>query len=780
MLIAMKALRIVVVGLVQGVGFRPFVYRVAARSGVRGFVRNVGGSEVEIWIEGDDDSVDRFFQLFARELPPPAVIEEIAVYRAEPRGYSGFRIERSSRSILARSAIPPDLSVCDECLKEVLDPRDRRFRYPFNSCAWCGPRYSMMYSVPYDRENTSMRVFPLCSECLAEYTDPNNVRRFHAQGISCPRCGPRLRLVTPSGEVIECRDPIEEAAKLINEGHIVAVKGVGGYHIACLASDDDVVRRLRERKRRPTKPFAVMALSTDVVERLVYLEPPSARALLESPQRPIVLLPKREDSPLAPSVSPGMAFEGVFLPYTPLHYLLLSSVRDRFAVMTSGNVHGEPMCRDLDCVRRVLSRVVDYVLDHDREIVHRVDDSVIRFTDGEPVLLRRGRGYAPMWLRIPVKLEREAVAMGAQLQTAGGVGFEDRAVLTPFIGDLDSPRALDDLWREVMFLAEAYRVDLSKAVVVVDKHPAYASRSLGIELCRERGCRVLEVQHHYAHIVATAMDRGLDLEDWTVGVAIDGVGYGDDGAIWGGEILLVRGGEYRRVARLEYVPYTSDRDAVYPARFAVLMLSKALGPDRALETAQSLGLDRLVPGGMQELEVCIKASRRAVPTSSTGRVLDAISAILGVCSHRTYEGEPAITLENRALRGREIEEAPRVPTRAADDGVEEIETTRLLRWVIEALEQGYDIESIAYTALLRLGEALGYAACRASPRGTPNTVLLGGGAAVNTVIVRGVRRALAERGSRALLPRRVPPNDGGIALGQIGAAAYIVRTELLD
>jgi len=777
MLITMKALRIVVVGLVQGVGFRPFVYRVASRSGVRGFVRNVGGSEVEIWVEGDDESINEFFNLFARELPPPALIEEIVVSRAEPRGYSGFSIERSARSIVARSAIPPDLAVCSECLREVLDPRDRRFRYPFNSCAWCGPRYSMMYSVPYDRENTSMRAFPLCSECLAEYTDPNNVRRFHAQGISCPRCGPRLRLLTSSGEVVECRDPIEEAAKLINEGHIVAVKGVGGYHIACLASDDDVVRRLRERKRRPTKPFAIMALSIDVVERLVYLEPPGARALLESPQRPIVLLPKREDSPVAPSVSPGMVFEGVFLPYTPLHYLLLSSVREGFAVMTSGNVHGEPMCRDMECVERALRTVVDYVLDHDREIVHRVDDSVTRFTDGEPVVLRRGRGYAPMWIRIPIELEREVVALGAHLQTAGGVGFSDRAVLTPFIGDLDTPRALEDLWRELSFLIDAYRIDLSRAVVVVDKHPAYPSRALGEELCREKGCRVIEVQHHHAHVVATAMDRGIPLDDWVAGIAIDGVGYGDDGAVWGGEVMAVRLGEYRRIARLEYIPYTSDRDAVYPARFATLMLSKALGPERALEEATRLGLHRLVPGGELELEACLRASRRAVPTSSTGRVLDAISTVLWVCSVRTYEGEPAIALESAALRGREIEEAPEVPTRLGSDGVLEIETTRLLLWVIEAREQGYSVESIAYTALLRLGEALGRAARRAAPS---SIVVLGGGAAVNTVIVRGIRRALSECGSKALLPRRTPPNDGGIALGQIGVAAYILRTHELN
>ncbi|MCC6014991.1 MAG: carbamoyltransferase HypF, partial [Desulfurococcaceae archaeon] len=429
------ALHILVSGLVQGVGFRPYVHLTAKSLGLAGFVRNSGGSEVEIWIEGAEEKVLEFLRRVALEVPEPAEVESVHVEVVSPVGYRDFTIERSSSSVRLRSMIPPDFGICDACLREVLDPGDRRYLYPLNSCVWCGPRYSMMYGVPYDRERTAMRDFPLCSECLAEYRDLGNRRRLHAQGISCPRCGPRVRLYTRDWEEVGVADPVSEAAKLIDEGYIVGVKGVGGYHIACLASDDGVVAELRRRKRRPTKPFAVMVLDVEVAGRLVELSEEGVR-LLRSPQRPIVLLPKREGSPLSRYVSPGMSHEGVFLPYTALHYLLLSRLRDKFAVMTSGNVSDEPMCYDEDCARTKLSRIVDFFLVHERTIVNRVDDSVVRFTAGRSLLLRRGRGYAPRWVRIPAKLEHEVVALGADMHSAPAVAFEDKVVLAQYIGEL--------------------------------------------------------------------------------------------------------------------------------------------------------------------------------------------------------------------------------------------------------------------------------------------------------------------------------------------------------
>ncbi|MEM2498752.1 MAG: Sua5/YciO/YrdC/YwlC family protein, partial [Sulfolobales archaeon] len=311
----MTSLRVIVSGLVQGVGFRPYVDTLARSLGLRGYVKNVGGSEVEILVEGSEDSVSLFLYVLLLSTPKPAEIEHIVVEKTNLQGHQEFRIEKSAGAFYIRSMVPPDFSICDDCLREVLDPADRRYSYPFNSCAWCGPRFSMMYGVPYDRDKTAMREFPLCSECLRDYTNTENKRRYHAQGISCPECGPRVQLYTSNWELTNTADPIREAARLINEGYIVGIKGVGGYHIACLATDDSTLLRLRERKRRPTKPFAVMALDLDTVDRLVILND-LARNLLKSPQRPIVLLPKREDSPVSRYVSPGMSHEGVFLPYT--------------------------------------------------------------------------------------------------------------------------------------------------------------------------------------------------------------------------------------------------------------------------------------------------------------------------------------------------------------------------------------------------------------------------------------------------------------------------------
>ncbi len=774
----MKAYKIIVVGLVQGVGFRPFIHRIAILAGVKGYVKNVGGSEVEIHVEGEDEAIDKFFRLFVEQLPPPAEIEEITLSRVAPRGFSEFRIEPSSKSLVKRSMIPPDFAICRECLREVLDPSDRRYRYPFNSCAWCGPRYSMMYAVPYDRHNTAMRKYPLCTECKREYEDVMNVRRHHAQGISCPVDGPKLMLRDAEGKVIECRDPVVEAARLIDEGYIVAVKGIGGYHIAALASDDDAITKLRQRKKRPQKPFAIMVLDLSVAEKLVYLEPPSIVSVLESPQHPIVLLPKKENSPVSSLVSPGMDVEGIFLPYTALHYLLLSEVRDRFLIMTSGNIHGEPMCRDLDCVITKLRGVVDFILDHDREIVHRVDDSVLRLTDGELVILRRGRGYAPRWIKLPLMLDREVIAFGAHLQTAGGVAFEDRAVLTPFIGDLDSIDAISDLEREIMFLVENYKLETSSAVIVHDKHPEYPSTRLALSYAKRFGAQTLAVQHHYAHVLATLADRGIVPESKVIGVAIDGVGYGDDGAIWGGEVLEIEGSSYSRVAHLEYTPLTSDRDTVYPARFLFSLLSKAVGYERAREVLVEHDLVNSIPGGEFELTILenLLRTNRYVYTSSTGRVLDAISVLLGICKYRSYEGEPAIKLEAAARNGKLVEEI-RIPRFLEQDGIIIVKTTELVLNLLRGIDSGYPLRDLAYTALYRLGQALALAALSKirGRRNVSQVVALGGGAAVNSYIVKGMRSVLNREGIQLVLPRKVPPNDGGIALGQIYAVALVTN-----
>lgn len=772
--ILMPAIKLVITGIVQGVGFRPFIHRLALEAGVTGYVRNVGGAEVEVFIEGASSGIREFVKNLYIKSPPPAVIDEVEVFEEHPVGYKEFKILKSGKNTLKKSMIPPDLAICDYCLKEILDENDRRYRYPFNSCAWCGPRFSMMYSIPYDRENTSMKKYRLCSDCLFEYSNIRDIRRYHAQGISCPRDGPKLWLTDNKGEVIDTKDPIRDAAKLIEEGFIVAVKGLGGYHLAALASSDDVVEKLRKRKNRPRKPFAVMVLDTRIAEKLVYLDDRSRR-ILTSPQRPIVLLPKKPESPVSKLVSPGMFYEGIFTPYTGLHYLLLMETKDKFLIMTSGNMKGKPMCIDEECAFKNLSGIADYFLVHDREIVNRVDDSVLRFTDGEPVLLRRSRGYAPLWIKLPKKLGREVIAFGADLQMAACIGFDDKAVLTQYIGDLDDEDTLHDLVKYLNFFMKNYGVNVKDSIVVVDKHPLYNSRKLGLDFAKDNGLKVIEVQHHYAHVLATAIDRGV--EGRFIGVALDGTGYGDDGAIWGGEILFVDTdkGFYRRVGHLAYQPLDSERSIYYPLRFFVSVLSKVLDWDDIRRVVSSYKLEGLVPRGLKELYMLYTMVKKGfyMKTSSTGRFLDGVSAFLNIAPHRSYEGEPAIALESHGLHGKYLGIDHFLPEIENTSGQYVIDTTNVYLELIEkrSLFSTFDI---AYTIQYNLGKALGEVVAEVirGRRGIQDFVVLGGGAAVNTIIVKGLKDAIAGTGLKVLLPRNIPCNDGGIALGQVAAVLY--------
>ncbi len=761
-----KAIRIVVEGIVQGVGFRPYVHRIAVKVGVNGYVRNVGGSEVEIWVEGSEEKIDEFLQLLPVEKPPPAIIEAMQVYNVTPKGYAGFRILPSEKKRIKRSMIPPDYAICNHCLKEVLDPKNRRFRYAFNSCAWCGPRYSMMYKAPYDRENTAMRKYRLCPACLKEYRDINNVRRYHAQGISCPLDGPKLYLMTSSRERLEVKDPIEEAAKLIDEGYILAVKGLGGFHIASLASDDDTIAKLRERKSRPTKPFAVMGLDIEVISKLVKIND-VGKELLESPERPIVLLPKKEDSPVSPLVSPGMDVEGVFTPYTALHYLLLMSTKDKFLIMTSANLKGHPMCVNEECVFKKLEGVIDYVLSHDREIVNRVDDSVVRFTGGEPILLRRGRGYAPKWVRLGKKLRRDVIALGGDLESAGAVAFEDKVVLTQYIGDLENPEALSDLNKYLMFFIRNYGISPENSFIVVDKHPLYFSRKLGLEYVSNWGGSLVEVQHHYAHALSTAADVGILGKEFTA-IVIDGVGYGDDGAVWGGEILRVDEElGYRRVGHLLYLPIVGEASVRRPARFLATALATALKDEEEVwRVMRECGAYKGLRGGRMEFDILLRNlhARKYVQTSSAGRVLDAVSALLGVRLERTFEGEPAIALEAFSRDGKIIDEIA-YGFKLLLGGEEcVIDTLTPLKEALEHLDKGRTDVAASYQ--YGLGYSLGLCLVH-SIKGTGiKDAVISGGAAVNDWILHGVRDALQNQGLQLHLPTKVPPNDGGLALGQ--------------
>ncbi|MEM2274773.1 MAG: carbamoyltransferase HypF [Thermofilum sp.] len=745
------ALRVRVVGIVQGVGFRPHVYRLAKSLGLKGYVKNLGGAEVEIWIEGDGAALEDFIRALREKTPKASEIEEMVIFPEEPRGYSDFTIEKSEAEKSRLSMIPPDFGVCSDCLREVLNPNSRWYRYPFHSCAWCGPRFTVVYRPPYDRGNTSWKDFPLCPECLKEYVDPSNLRRFHIQGISCPRCGPRLRLVDGRGEEVE-GDPISTAAKLVDEQFIVAVKGVGGFHLAALATEDDVVAKLRARKRRKRKPLAVMALDIKTAEKIVEVSE-RAREVLESPARPIVILPRREEGYVSKLVAPNLKTLGVMLAYTPLHYLLLLETRDKFLVMTSGNESGEPIIRDNSEALSRLGHVADFFLIHDREIVNRVDDSVVRFTDGDLTIIRRARGYAPRWLNLPREVKRSGIATGAMLMNTAAVAAETYIIPTQHIGDVENLETLDFTREALEFLVDAYKLNLKEALVASDKHPGYPTRAFALELAEKWCADYLEVQHHVAHIAAGMLEHKLEE---SVGIAIDGVGYGDDGQVWGGEVIhLSSGSGYRRVGHLEYFPLPGgDRAAEYPARILLGALVETLGPEEGFRSFVEKGYHNFLPGGFSEAMAALSQTSKAPLASSTGRFLDAVAAALGVAHERSYEGEPAITLEEFSWGG----ELVPLPIEV-EGGV--VLVKEFLAELASGAYASFHPKDVARSAQQLLGRALATVAREEGAR----RVVVSGGAAVNSYIVKGIREVLGR--DAVLLPRKLPPGDGGLSAGQL-------------
>ncbi|MEX2689694.1 MAG: carbamoyltransferase HypF [Candidatus Njordarchaeum guaymaensis] len=773
-----KAYRILITGIVQGVGFRPFIYRLATNLNLKGYVRNLGGSEVEVIIEGFGNFLDTFLVRLRREKPKPALIESINTEEIRPNNFTDFKILKSGTQSKFFSMIPPDIGICDACIREIIDPKSRWYMYPFNSCAWCGPRFSIIETIPYDRSNTSMRDFPLCDTCYAEYSDPKNIRRFHAQGISCPICGPRMQLVDRDGNAIDEKDPIKVASKLIDEGSIIAIKGLGGFHIAALATDDNIVKKLRLRKQRPYKPFAIMALDINTARNLVEISP-RAEEILAGPEKPILLLPKKKDSPVSDLVAPGLDTLGVMLPYTGIHYILLMYVRDHFLIMTSGNKRNKPICIDFKCAKEQLSDFIDYYLIHNRRIINRVDDSVIRFTDGHITMLRRARGFAPTWFELPFSTKHPLIAFGAELQNAGGIGFENKAVLTQFVGDTDSFENLSFLESAIKFLIKAYKINLRESYIVTDMHPLYASRMLAEKWSEKYKINMINVQHHHAHIASVMAEKKVSLHESVIGISIDGIGYGSDGSIWGGEVLLSNYYNFKRIGHLIYQPMPGGDLAIKePLRMLIGILSSFYDYGELLKLFKSRMLLKYLKGNEDTLEMIYKVSKsKIVPrTSSIGRVLDAISALLGVCFMRTYEGEPAIKLEAFARGGKLLDQIY-APVKSLGEYLV-VDTNDLFRSIIENIEQ--DPKSLALSAQYALGFALGNIASSGLRSNNVSRVLVGGGAAVNTYIFRGIRDALSNHDIKPELPSKIPCGDGSIALGQIAISMSRLTRNQID
>jgi len=750
-LVARRA-RVRVNGTVQGVGFRPYVYRLAGELGLGGFVLN-DSHGVLIEIEGSAEAVDRFLERLPSEAPPLAVLEQVAVEDRLPSGDASFAIVASVAGEVPDAPVTPDSATCDDCLRELFDPSDRRFRYPFINCTNCGPRFTIVRGVPYDRPLTTMASFTMCPECRAEYEDPGN-RRFHAQPNACPVCGPSVRLI---GDSAGAGDPLAATAAALAGGAIVAIKGIGGYHLACLAADERAVAALRARKHREDKPFALMAPSLSVAESLVSLAP-VARDLLICPARPIVLAPRRPDAPVAASVAPGAPELGVMLPYSPLHHLLLSDVGETL-VMTSGNVSDEPIAfADEDALER-LREIADAFLVHDRPIQTRTDDSVVR---GHTVL-RRSRGYVPAALGLPgAGTPRPLLACGAELKNTFCLARGARAWVSHHIGDLENYETLRSFSEGIEHFARLFAVE--PEVVAHDLHPEYLSTKYALEL---DGVELVGVQHHHAHLAACLAEHGeTDPAHPALGAIFDGTGYGLDGTVWGGELLLGDLRSFRRVGSLLPVALPGGARAIkQPWRMACSWLSSAL--EREPELPLSL-IGRVDPRAWAQVHRLAVTGTAAPATTSMGRLFDAVAALAGIRTEINYEGQAAVELEAAC----DPHERGSYPIAVSDGpGRLVIDPRETLRAVAaDTAAPG----AIARRFHRTIAGATVEACTRLAASHATEVVVLSGGVFQSRLLLESVTGALTAKGLRVLVPERLPVNDGGIAYGQAAVAAALL------
>ncbi len=765
-LTAVRAVVIRVRGVVQGVGFRPFVYRIARSNGLAGWVLN-GEEGVEIYAEGDEARLRSFIAELKSEAPPASCISELEVKPAALEQATTFTIRESERRDRPTVRISPDLPVCDACLEELFEPTDRRFLYPYINCTNCGPRYSVILRLPYDRPNTTMAAWPLDEYCDSEYHDPGN-RRFHAQPVACSDCGPHFRLLASQPDISGPNSAIKlnhdapvilESVRLLNEGNILAVKGLGGYHLACDASNEAAVMRLRERKFRKEKPFALMAKNLDTVRRLVELSV-DAKQLLCSSARPIVLAPAKPDSThIAPSVAPDNNELGVMLPYTPLHHLLFATGAPEVLLMTSANRSSEPIAyQDEEALER-LAEIADAFLIGERPIARRVDDSVARAGAFGPVILRRSRGYAP-GVAATIPSERPILALGGDLKNAITLVVNGQAFVSQHIGDLSDYQSRRSFEETIQDLLSMYEVRRDELLVVHDAHPEYVSTAHALAVA---GGEVISVQHHRAHVASVLAEHNA-WDTRALCVSFDGTGYGDDGTIWGGEIFAgsIRDG-FDRVAHLRGALLPGgDTAAQYPVQAAAGFLSQ-LGQSVDFTAAPFHFPDRY----KQAAELA-RSGLRTFATTSAGRLFDAAAALLGFTRGITFEGQAAMWLEQLAHNSATTET---YPFPFAD---QQLDFRPLLRSVVEDRLRGRNPAEIARAFQRGVAQGLCDAMIKTSAAASSDTVVLSGGVFQNEMLLRDIKALLAKANTnlRIWTNHLVPPNDGGISLGQAAIAAF--------
>lgn len=760
-------LRIRCRGAVQGVGFRPTVHRLATEAGLAGEVWNdPGGATIEV--EGREADVHTFARALPDSLPPLARLDDIETTEVSPTGDTTFVVVPSQMGRPSGAAVPPDAAICSACREELENPFDRRFAHPFITCTDCGPRFSLIHTLPYDRPRTSMSCFPLCPKCLKEYTDPTD-RRFHAEPVCCPDCGPRLWVTDDSGaDLAEGREALKRAADALNEGLTVAIKGLGGFQLACRADLEEAVERLRRRKQRPTKPLAVMVADIEAAQTLVDLDEGDA-ALLTSPRCPILLARRLENGDIASNVAPGMEDLGIVLPTTPLHILLFLSLGRLPLVMTSGNASDEPICKgNREAVDR-LGAIADLFLIHDRDVVRRVDDSVARSSSDGPFLVRRARGWVPEPVEMPEASPAPMLAVGGHLQATAAIARDHQAVLTPHIGDLDTEEARTFL-REAIEHLEGL-LEIKAEVLVADAHPDYPSRWLAEALAEQRGGRLIEVQHHLAHAAAVlAENRRFPTDGETALVmTLDGTGWGPSHSAWGGEWLLLQGDlSWRRMGQLESMALIGGEAAIRePWRIAVAAVAST-GAETVLNTTPLA--KTITPHRIEQISRLADGGTWPQATGA-GRLFEACGALLGLAPTNGYEGEAAILLEAHAAEISTIESWNEVDL---DEGSTVLPSNRLLTAAARRTAAGEPTERVAAGFHETFNHLAGLITNRIVETGAqPTTIAASGGCLVNRRLRQGLRKKIA---LPVMLPTRLPPGDGGLSYGQaVLASACMAR-----
>jgi len=741
--------KLVIKGTVQGVGFRPFIFKLAKDFNLSGYVLN-SGSGVEVVINCKKDCIDIFTEKIEQNKPPLSKIDSISVNQIDKQNFTNFTIKNSTNKSDLVANIPPDISICKECEAELFDPNNRRYLYPFITCTNCGVRYSIIYNLPYDRKNTSMKFFKMCKACKEEFTNPLN-RRYHAQPIGCFECGPKLELYDNLGKIL-LNSTIKDIVELILQGNILAIKGVGGYHLICDATNKEAIDRLRERKRRPSKPFAVMVKDITTAKNIAHINK-KEEELLSSKERPIVICKLKDNTLLAKqNISPNISKIGLFLPYTPLHILILNEL-NRPIVATSANLSDEPIATNFKTISK-LSSIYDYLLDHNREIVNGCDDSVLMVVKDRVMTIRRARGYTPCEIELPFNLNTPTLALGANQKSTIAIGFANKAILSPHIGDLNSISSIEYYKKNIDNLTRIY--NFKPKLVAFDLHPNYESTHYAKTLlAKSNSLKSKRVQHHFAHILGVMAEYKIDSK--VLGVAFDGTGLGDDGKLWGGEFLECSYSGYKRVAHFKYFKLLGGERAIKePRRVALSLLFEIYGKE-------AIGLDNSCVKSFTKKELnnlykMWKKGLNAPLSSSVGRLFDAVASIVNICQIMSFEGESGMLLEELyskeinkiypyTIKNREIDILPMVKE-IIKEPKKEVAVTAFFNTLVDIIATIYKDYNLP--------------------------LILSGGVFQNKVLVELILNKLPN----AILPKNLPPNDGGIALGEI-VSLYQLQRDLL-